>query len=414
LTPLDKVSSWLRVNETSAIRFLVSLGTNPQKATEELQSEVKQTLLIAQTEHAIDFCGPRGGYMAGKVLNHNGEKFFVTSSPKLIEPKEGDFPTIKKLLGGLFGEEEIYFLAWMKDTVEGLRSGARNTGKALVMVGPRNCGKSFVQKHIITPLNGGRVADPYLFMSGGSVFNDSLAGCEHWAIEDQGHTDSESRKDLAVAIKQAVANDGIAYHPKGKALKVVQAFRRLSISLNDEAKYLAVLPSMDPSLEDKLLLLHAHKGGIPEDHGDLEIQKAYAAKIKGELPAFLHYLLNLEIDPKYKGRFGVADYKNPEILRMMEAMEPEFQALEYIEELWNEEINKKRFGRVEGTTSWILSCLLESGVGRQVQALCRGSTRAFGRYLASLAKKRPDKITSRILDGKTLYTIYWGKDLVNG
>jgi hypothetical protein len=398
--------TWVKVNERVVMRLLRGaphlLSNRPPR--EGGLSDLEVVLEEIRNKHAVMFSGPRAGYFAGKVLDHNGERFLVTASPTPIEPREGEFPRILALLDGMFGEGEprIIFLAWLKDAVEGLRSGGeRQTGKALVLAGPGDSGKSFVQDHIVTPLLGGRVVEPYLFMSGATTFSDSLAGCEHWKIEDQGHSDPESRKDLAASLKQAVANGGITHHPKGKALRTVKAFRRLTISCNEEPKYLAILPFLDSSLEDKIVILRTSKGGIPEDHGDPEKQEAYRGDITRELPAFVHYILNLEIDPKFKARFGVIGFKDAEILKKLEETEPYHQLGEILDETFEGMGTES----VEGSATKILALLGNGPCARQIQALCRGSARAIGRHLASLVKVFPDRYQSRQLDGRTEYTI---------
>ena len=48
----------------------------------------------------------------------------------------------------------------------------------------RDSGKSRLQ-NLITPLLGGRVANPYHYMTGKSNFNSELFGAEHLMIEDE-------------------------------------------------------------------------------------------------------------------------------------------------------------------------------------------------------------------------------------
>jgi len=325
---------WVKGSVTAAKQFLEENGLfdgDIEKEAERLRKEwrvaeaerflgrhtrgnVEGALKEIRGHYVVDASGSRAGYGAGRILNQNGEVFLVTTSPTLIEPTEGDFPTIKALYNGLFPTDQIYFLAWMRDGIVSLRYGGRLTGKLLVLAGPRDCGKSFLQKYVITPLLGNRSIDPFMYMSGASNFN-SLSGYEHWKIEDKGQSDSRSRQALASRIKEMVANEDITEHQKHKDLRSVEAFRRISLSCNDEAKYLNILPDMDDSLVDKLLVLQCAKGGIPEDYGDAQTQKTFLAKVTSELPAFSHYLLNLKIEPKYLGRFGVAIYQNAEIMQ---------------------------------------------------------------------------------------------------
>jgi hypothetical protein len=235
---------------------------------------------------------------------------------------------------------------------------------------------------------------PYMFMCGETTFN-TLSENEHWKIADQGSTTPKGRATFAINIKQFVADDDVTDHAKGKNLRSANAFRRISLSCNEEPKYLNIIPPIDPSLEDKIIILRAFKGGIPEDYGDPKTQKAYREKIAFELPAFLHYLMHLKIDPKYKGRFGVADYQNPEILRMINDIKDPSPALDLIDTAFEEP------GSVEGTAGTLLQ-----KASRQMKKLCRGSSRIFGRkYLSRWVKELPDRARFRRLNGEVIYTI---------
>jgi hypothetical protein len=359
-----------------------------------IQGSVEDALKQIRGHYVVDASGSRAGYEAGRILNQNGEVFLVTSSPTLIEPSEGDFPTIKALYNGLFPTDQIYFLAWMRDGIVSLRSGGRLTGKLLVLAGPRDCGKSFLQKYVITPLLGNRSIDPFMYMSGASNFN-SLSGYEHWKIEDKGQSDSRSRQALASRIKEMVANEDITEHQKHKDLRSVEAFRRISLSCNDEAKYLNILPDMDDSLVDKLLVLQCAKGGIPEDYGDAQTQKTFLAKVTSELPAFSHYLLNLEIDRKYLGRFGVAIYQNAEIMQRRKTLASSPKGVDLLSVAGE---------GVEGTAGALFD--LFSNRIPKLKALCKNSPKVFARYhLSPLVKNDPDRAKVRMLNGNKIYTL---------
>ena len=359
-----------------------------------IQGSVEDALKQIRGHYVVDASGSRAGYEAGRILNQNGEVFLVTSSPTLIEPSEGDFPTIKALYNRLFPTDQIYFLAWMRDGIVSLRSGGRLTGKLLVLAGPRDCGKSFLQKYVITPLLGNRSIDPFMYMSGASNFN-SLSGYEHWKIEDKGQSDSRSRQALASRMKEMVANEDITEHQKHKDLRSVEAFRRISLSCNDEAKYLNILPDMDDSLMDKVLVLQCGKGGIPEDYGDAQTQKTFLAKVTSELPAFSHYLLNLKIEPKYLGRFGVAIYQNAEIMQRRKTLASSPKGVDLLTVAGE---------GVEGTAG----ALFEHFAKRipKLKALCKNSSKVFGRfYLSPLVKNDPDRAKVRMLNGNKIYTL---------
>jgi hypothetical protein len=145
---------WVKAGVAEARRFLTNEGLRTKKEIEaegererrngniprcrELRyEEPLEYVLELIRKFVVDTSGPRAGYTAGRILNQNGEIFLVTTSPTLIEPKEGEFPTIARLLNGLFPEEKprSIFLAWLKDAVKSLHLGELNTGKLLVTVG---------------------------------------------------------------------------------------------------------------------------------------------------------------------------------------------------------------------------------------------------------------------------------------
>jgi hypothetical protein len=162
------IGGWVKVNEKGAERALREMGIGFQRDT-DLTSPIDRALLAIQKRFKVDYAGKLAGYKAG-VTYQNGDRILITSGRTLIEPKDGDFPTINALLNRMWGEKRIYFDAWLKQGAESLIDGSLRTGQVLVLAGPKDSGKSFVQNHIITPLLGGRSFNPTLYMSGGTPF----------------------------------------------------------------------------------------------------------------------------------------------------------------------------------------------------------------------------------------------------
>jgi hypothetical protein len=380
------------------LRRLLSLGKT-EKAREIRgfdQGNVEDALKKIRGKFVVDRSGPRAGFPGSRLIKENGEVFMVTTGPALIKPEKGEFPTIAAMLKGLLGSDQPYFLAWMREGVQALRSGGDSgiTGKLLVLAGPVDCGKSFIQKYLITPLLGGRATDPFMSLSGATTFN-TRSEYEHWAMADKGASDM---KTFATGIKEMVANEDVVDHPKNKDLRSVAAFRRISLSCNDSEKYLNVLPDIDNSLVDKILVLKCSRGGIPEDYGDHQIKKKFLAKVTSELPAFLEYLISLDASgPEFKGRFGVAIYQNAEIMaRKIGAKVKACQAK-------GADILGATGDGVEGTAGELF--VLFSKRIPQLKSMCKGP-KAFGRYhLSPLVKSVPDRAKARMLDGNKIYTL---------
>ena len=54
-----------------------------------------------------------------------------------------------------------------------------------VFIGPKNCDKTLTQEQIITPLFGGREAEPFAYLSGLTRFNNDLFAAEHHKMSDE-------------------------------------------------------------------------------------------------------------------------------------------------------------------------------------------------------------------------------------
>ena len=246
----DARSNWIELNETSFRRWLHKQGLSKAEKNGAI-SQLDQWVVNYQMWLNVDYAGPLAGYRPG-LVEISGLNVLVTSSPKLIEPKPGEFPTINALLVGMFDEQQLVHLyGWLKVAEESLAAFQPRPGQALVLAGPHDCGKSLLQM-LITVILGGRPGKPYRYMCGETPFNSELFGCEHWVIEDEpASTRPGSRRHFGARIKDFCVNEFLSCHPKGRSAISLPPFRRLSISVNEESQNLSILPPMDESLADK-------------------------------------------------------------------------------------------------------------------------------------------------------------------
>jgi hypothetical protein len=351
----------------------------------------------------------------------------VTDGPKLIEPKEGDFPITHKFLTGLLGEKQrLYFDCWLKVAVEALSKQRIRPGQAFVVAGPRDCGKSVLQNLIITPALGGRMAKPYQFMSGATNFNSNLFEAEHLMIEDDvASFDIKSRRNFGAHLKQFTANEGVQHHAKGRPAMTLNPFWRVSVSLNDEPENLAIIPPIDDSLSDKIILCKVYRNELPMPTRTDDERAAFRAEITRELHGYLHYLLNMEIPPDLRHpRYGVKSYLNEELLGSLNEIAPEFRLLDLIDNCVfraKPEEDPQRFSPVKRepvkykalkktATEWE-ECLRDaaSSLRDQVNKLLYASN-ICGTYLTRLEDKAPDRVTSTKSNGTKKYEIRPPKD----
>jgi hypothetical protein len=141
----DESGGWTRVNETGVTRYLKIKHNVSKRPDETGTSEMERALLEIQQSLHIGYAGKLAGYKAG-LLKQNGERILVTASPTYIEPKHGEFCIIEQFLEGLLEEQRIHFDCWMKLGTESHRSGNIRPGQALVLAGPRDCGKSVLSE----------------------------------------------------------------------------------------------------------------------------------------------------------------------------------------------------------------------------------------------------------------------------
>jgi hypothetical protein len=241
---------------------------------------------------------------------------------------------------GVFDErfnQQQYVWAWLKIAFETLRDKSWRGGPAMALAGPRDCGKSLLQ-NLFTLILGGRAAKPYKYMSGGTQFNADLFGAEHLAIEDEhSSTDIRARRALGSSIKQFTSNKAQYCHGKGRNALTLAPFWRVSISVNEEAENLMVLPplsaSEEDSIADKIILLKARKADLMPTASTTEYE-AFWDKLISELPAFLSHLVSWKIPEEIQhGRFGVKAWQHPELLTELDKHSPETQLLAIIEEV---------------------------------------------------------------------------------
>ena len=393
---LDRNGNWLDINETSLRRHLKASGLASDTKRGELISELDAALNDYQLESSVAYAGPLAGYSKG-VIDQGGQRILITTSPKLIEPANGEFPLLTKLMENLFcdpdADQRPSVLGWLKVAIESLRAGARRPGQAIAMAGPRDSGKSLWQ-NIVTEILGGRAAKPYRCMSGQTTFNADLFGAEHLMVEDEcGSTDLRARREFGARIKDFTVNEVQSCHAKNRQALSLRPFWRLSISLNDEPENLMILPPMDESLADKLMLLRTHRAEMPMPTDTNEARAAFWAALMAELPALVGHLLRWQIPDELRcHRFGVKTFQHPYLLDAIDTISPEFRLLALVDAvLFPDSNSNPAAGPIVMTAEAIESRLTNSAMGFEARRLFSWPN-ACGTYLGRLANKRPERI----------------------
>jgi hypothetical protein len=391
---------WMNLTEAQYRRKLKSVGFNPKPSKGSYASEVDDMMELSINTKDVEYAGGMSGYKEG-FYEDCGYRFLVTSAPNLPEPKPGEWPMLESIMGQLFNDYEQYVHAWLKIAYEALAAGRRRPGQVLVMCGPHGCGKSLFQ-NLITIMLGGRTGKPYQFMTGNTDFNGDLFAAEHLMIEDEvASTDLRSRRHFGAMIKNFTVNEEQRCHPKNKQGFMCRPQWRISISLNDEPENLMILPPLDGSIEDKMIILRVYKAEMPMPTITMDQRTAFWDGLKAEIPAFLHYLLNWEVPEDMRcERYGVKHVHDGTLIQSIDALSPEMKLLQLLD------------GEVSiypwvGTPTELEHMLTSegSGVYREANKLLSYPS-AAGQYLGRLANKMPERVSFESIGGhRKKYTI---------
>ena len=405
----DNQNGWVSINETALKRIMRQRGFDTRPRRGDLVSEVDAKIIDVQTRFNVQYAGPVAGYHTG-LYNTPDARFLVTKSPTIVQAVPGPWDKLRGILEGMVGTQQlVYLYGWLKCARASLISRKFTPGQALAFAGPRDSGKSLFQ-NLITPALGGRVARPYQFMSGQTPFNAHLFGAEHLMIEDESPlTDHKARRALGAMVKSITVNVDQSCHRKGATPIMLRPFWRLTMTLNDEPENLMVLPPMDESIEDKLILLKADKCPMPMPTATPEERAEFWRVLLEELPGFLAHVETFVIPPTLVSqRFGIAHYHHPELLARLDDLAPESKLLGIID------------GHIrQDGQAWVGRSADLERVITSVNAPYRDEARrllswtnACGTYLGRLRRRYPDRITCRQVgeERERIWTILppWG------
>lgn len=366
-------------------------------------------LTKTREDRYVDFAGPLAGHRAGYVLSPGEKRVLVTQSFRL--PLPGDkpkCPIFEKFFDQLLGNEQTEFLlAWLKIAYGSLERGDFQPGQCLVLAGPANCGKSFLQQFLITQILGGRSARPYRYMTGGTQFNEDLAGAEHhWIGDEVPNMNIAARRAFGEQIKDFTVNEEMSLHGKNKTALTVSTYRRLSVSVNDQAESLMIMPPMNDSLMDKIALLKCSVAKcLTSDR--FENRRVFLK----ELPGFIAFLKQFRIRPslaRYANgdscRCGVREVHQQELLEILNDTSPEHRLDGLIDQVLPFEDKAGVYAPWQGTAEDLEAALRSSKFAFSADKIFNFSS-AAGTYLARLRQKSPDRYVSRRLNGRTIWTI---------
>lgn len=289
---------WQGISYGAAARVLVASGMSDRRERNGGLSEVEAALVETLQHCPVDYAGPLAGYPAG-VRNFGDHRILMTRGLKLIEPKQGEWEVIKKIVHGMFGEtQKDYLYATLKYGYEAYRDDSDHPVPMITLCGPasgdekQTCAwKSAFAKRVIIPFWGGRWADARRYIQNRTEFNADLFGAETLLLDDmKAHGNWMSRHDLSEHLKSIIVGAAQSLHAKHKDAIPLRPRWRVVLTINDDEEALRQMPDFAVSFKEKAHLFKVGEFELPMPNRTSEEWKALDAQIEAEMPAFItHY-----------------------------------------------------------------------------------------------------------------------------
>ncbi len=419
LRPAPSGKDWLPEPSKAIARLLRLHGIRSEKFGRTF-SQTDQVLQYVHDYRFVTFAQPLSGKKAG--VHYIGEDeetpIIATNSFRMIEPVPGPWPLHRALLEGLLKTEEAdqtpWLYAWLKTSRAALRAGVMRPAPWLIFSGPSNCGKSFVQGAVLTPLLGGRHADPADWILEKTQHNAEIIGSEHVMIEElAGKLDGASRSMLAERMKQVVVNKEQRWRGMYNDGFMVPVFWRASLSINHSSDRLKTLPPLCGNFADKVILFACESRPMPMPTDSNDGWQALSRALALERPAFAHYLdCEFEIPSEMRRtsqteRYGFDSFHHPRPVATMFDQEAESSLLYLLDK------SPELYGD-RGAWGWASSKALHELLcedarfqehAAQARKLLSAFNNACGTYLSKLADKFPARFEKKHTNKDNLWLI---------
>jgi hypothetical protein len=401
--------------------LLAEYGFNKNAKDGQGNTPAERAMIWVTQNNRVAFAGSLAGYPSGPHES-GGIRFLVTESPAFVTPKLGNCDTIRLLVESLFFDGEaspeeqrrqiVYFYLWasesLKEFTRRIAGGVTDKFRhcpALAIFGPRGCGKSALIDLVLTPLFGGRKADPMNYLRD-PKFNKDLFAASLLTLDDKGASANlADRRQRGEGIKDLIWKPEQRMEGKNADAVVLRPFWRLVIAGNDDDAGYQVCPALSKSLEDKLLILRAQQAeGLPTTH---EENDEWAARIRGELPAFAAWLLawrppeGVQLD----ARTRLVNFWHPQITAALRELQPEMRLVELIDTLGLIEDESLLW---QGTATEFEQDMKSKDAGGLLDRTFV-ATNSAGRMLSELARTVPGRVVKTDRQGVSYYRIMRAK-----
>lgn len=308
--------------EDTATHLKLAKGLSSQSARGE-GSEVERALEHIRTWNDVSGAAPFVFRPSGAIEVGGRERVLNTFTRRVVAPADGpakwgpdgQFPFISDFLTGLLdpAHQLDYLLAWTKRFYCGALNLSLEGGQNLFVVGPVGTGKTLFSTVLLARLIGGHApAEDYLL--GKTDFNSQLFESALWTVDDtSANDDTSTHRKFSSIVKRMAANTTFQFHAKFRVPTQVTWKGRVLVTLNSDEESIRMLPDLDISILDKLMIFRAAVRKTP-----FGTNQEVESTIQRELPHFARFLIDYEVPEHCRGtnRFGVVPYHEPSLVRI--------------------------------------------------------------------------------------------------
>ena len=397
--------------DSQASSLIGQHGFNRTIKNEMGNTPAEIVMLWLMQNRSVNYAGPLAGYPVGPHCMGE-QRVLVTEVLRLVQPKAGKWPVIQLLVESLLADKEhdqvTFYYVWQSACLRNLYWRIKSPGllsfthcPALALFGEFQSGKSALIDLVLTPLFGGRKADPLAFLRDGK-FNKDLFPAALLVMDDKGAAANlEERRQRGDSLKSLIWSEFQRMEGKGVDALMVSPFWRLVMAGNFEDSSLNICPALNESMKDKMLMLKTSRAeGLPANE---EEKAEWVRKIRAELPAFADFLLKFRPPRRAKldQRSRVINFWHPDIAAALLEKQPECKAMEVIDLL--------DLAPWEGTATEFYNAVCEHDKGGHYDRLFANIDKC-GRMLTELSKTMPARVTKKTKDGYSHYEINRKRD----
>jgi hypothetical protein len=362
-------------------------------------SEVDRALVMIQDIQTVDKVVAVPATPTG-CLNQGGQRVLNTLKRYPIQPEAGSCGYIERYLNGLMvnNEQLTYLLCWIKHAYSTALKMDMKPGQTLFLVGETQTGKTLFNTVLLSDLLGGSM-DASSYLTGETTWNGPLFENPLWTVDDVTClTSAGATRRWNTMLKKMAANQSFTVSAKYRQDVTVRWNGRVCVTLNNDPQSLGVLPDLDISNQDKVMVLKCSDKKQKFDNDAAE-------KIRAELPAFAAWLLEWEPPEEYLAhdRFWVKSFLDT----TLESEARQNSIAHSLMELLITYMENSGETELKGSSTDILAQLADEG--SPVQSIVRSVTAvALGKQLGTLSAKFPDLVTRQRSTHSRIWTINEG------